>query len=536
MTDPANLFAEAADAFNKRAWPKAQALALRLLAVAPDHSALHYIAGVASMELQQMPKALSHLHQAADLDPNRVDIATQFAKALALVKMAPEARRAADRAISLQPTDPITFDTLGVVYTQIHAHAEARTAFQRAVSLNPDHAPYRFNLATALLATGEIEPARNELEACVAIDPCYWKAHLTLAQQRRQTPADNHIPRLQSMLVGREDDLEAQTYLHMALAKECEDCARYPEAFAHYTRGKSAAGAGRGYDIAQDERLFAAIMAAFPSVQTPTRGWPSDEPIFVIGMPRSGTTLVERIITSHPDVYSAGELLNFGLLLKRASGSRTAPMLDIDTVERAHRLDWESLGRQYIDSTRPATGGTPHFVDKLPHNFLYAGWIARALPNARFICLRRDPVDTCLSNFRQLFAPQSPHFGYSFDLLDTGRYYILFDRLIAHWQRVLPGRILQVQYEDLVESQEASTRQLLDFCQLSWNDACLQFERNAAPVNTASVVQVRSPIYRGALNRWKKYEPQLEELLDILSNAGIGVCGETGAGGVPRDR
>lgn len=521
MTDPAALFAELTAAFNQHAWPKAQALATRLLPMAPRHPAVHYIAGVAAMELEQMPKALSHLHQAADLDPKRVDVLTQFAKALALVKMSPEARSAADRAMALSPNDPITLDTLGVVYTQVHAHAEAKAAFRGAVALNPGHAPYRFNLATALLATGEIDAARDELEACIKINPHFWKAHLTLAQQRRQSATDNHIERLQSLLADQDTNLEAQTYLNIALAKEYEDCAEYPAAFAHYTRGKSAAGAGRDYSIAQDEALFAAITAEFPSAQAAPGGCSSEEPIFVIGMPRSGTTLVERIISSHPDVYSAGELLNFGLVLKRASGSRTPLILDPDTLQRVRGLDWAALGERYVTSTRPATGQRPRFIDKLPHNFLYAGWIARALPHAKIICLRRDPLDTCLSNFRQLFAPQSPNFGYSFNLLDTGRYYVLFDRLMAHWRRVLPGRILEVQYETLVDSQEASTRQLLEFCQLPWDNDCLQFEHNTAPVNTASVVQVRSPIYRSSLKRWKKYESQLGELQAVLAAAGI---------------
>lgn len=529
MTDPFVVFTELTAAFNQRAWGRALTLSSQLLSIAPMHPAVHYIAGVAAMELQQMPKALSHLHQAADLDPDGVDILTQFAKALALVKMFPEARRAADRAIALVPADSVTLDTLGVVYTQIHAHEEASNAFRRAVDLSPEHAPYRFNLATALLATGEIDAARDELEACIRLDPHCWKAHLTLAQQRRQTRTDNHIGRLQLLLSDQHDNPEAQTSLNMALAKEHEDCCEYSAAFAHYTRGKLAAGAGRNYHISQDEALFAAITAAFPAPTMAETGCVSDEPIFVIGMPRSGTTLVERIISSHAHVYSAGELLNFGLTLKRHSGSRSPQMLDFETIDRSLALDWVALGEQYIQSTRPATGGRPHFIDKLPHNFLYAGWIARALPNARIICLRRDPVDTCLSNFRQLFAPRSPNFGYSFNLLDTGRYYALFDRLMAHWQCVLPGRILEIPYESLVESQEARTRQLLDFCHLPWDDNCLRFERNAAPVNTASVVQVRSPMYRSSLKRWKKYEPQLGELLAVLRDAGIDVDAGDGA-------
>ncbi len=521
MTNTDAKLAELSHAFNGLDWPRTRQLANQLLLQMPQHPLLRYIAGAAEMELQNMPMALTHLHIATELEPRRSDFAVQFAKALALVKMTREARIAADRAMELAPTDARTLDTLGVIYTQTHAHGRAAEAFRRAVTLKPDHAPYRFNLATALVAVGELDAAETELEACVQIEPRWWKAHLTLAGLRRQTPDSNHITRMEALLVGRDSDQEAQTYLHMALAKEYEDCKDYPAAFMHYTRGKQAAGAGRGYRFEQDEALFAAITAAFPAPQVTTTGHPTGEPIFVIGMPRSGTTLVERIISSHPDVHSAGELMNFGTVLKRASGSRTPLLLDQDTIDRTQYLDWNAIGSDYLTSTRPATGHTPRFIDKLPHNFLYAGWIARALPNAKIICLRRDPLDTCLSNFRQLFSTQSPYYGYSFDIKDAGRYYALFDRLIAHWKCTLPGRILEVQYEDLVNTQEASTRQLLSFCGLSWHEACVHFERNNAPVNTASAVQVREPIYHSALQRWRKYESQLAGLRTLLGEHGI---------------
>jgi hypothetical protein len=179
------------------------------------------------------------------------------------------------------------------------------------------------------------------------------------------------------------------------------------------------------------------------------------------------------------------------------------------------------VGEDYLASTRPDTGNKPRFIDKLPHNFLYVGAIANALPNARIICLRRDPMDTCLSNFRQLFALASPYHDYSYDLLNTGRYYILFDRLMAHWKQAFPGRVLEVDYETLVDAQEASSRRLLEFCDLTWDDACLHFESNLAPAATASAAQVRAPIYRSALNRWRQYEAHLADLRDLLDKAGI---------------
>ena len=270
--------------------------------------------------------------------------------------------------------------------------------------------------------------------------------------------------------------------------------------------------------------MFGAIKEAFAEVATVGGGDPNDEPIFVIGMPRTGTTLVERILSSHSDVSSAGELQNFGILFKRATGSTTGPMLDLDTLGRVRNIDWKRLGRDYVQSTRPQTGSRRRFVDKLPHNFLFAGFIAKALPNCRIVCLRRDPMDSCLSNFRQLFALGSAQYDYSFDLLDTGRYFVEFDRLVAFWKDMLPGRILEVDYEALVTNQGASTRQLLEFCGLDWDPACLDFHDNVAPVATASALQVRTPMNSGSVHRWKRYESDLAGLKSLLVAAGIEVA------------
>lgn len=524
MTDPAQLYGHLVAAFNQRQWQQVLDVAAKLLPLAPRHAGVSYITGIACMELQQMPAALGYLDQASNWEPTRADFATQFAKALTLVRRTSEALEAADRALALLPDDPLTLDTLGVVYTQAHANERAAEAFRRATRLAPRHAPYRFNLATALVATGDIEDAQTELEACIALDPTFWMAHLTLSQLRKQTSSSNHIERLKKLVSTHTGDPMGQTYLHMALAKEHEDLGEHSLAFDHFTQGKSAGRAQRDYAFEEDEALFDALIRAFPDVQDDaSAGDPTDEPIFVIGMPRSGTTLVERIISSHPDVFSAGELQNFSVALKRATGSRTPAMLDMDVIARAREVDWKELGEAYLTSTRPATGSQPHFIDKLPHNFLYVGFIAKALPNAKIICLRRDPIDTVLSNFRQLFAQKSPYYGYSFDLLDAGRYYVLFDRLMAHWKRVFPGRVFEIQYEALVESQEQHSRRLLDFCDLPWHEGVMHFEKNEAPVSTASAIQVRAPIYKSAVKRWKKYESKLGALIELLEASGIRV-------------
>lgn len=516
-------YARAVDALNRADWPRAQALSMDLLRKVPEHAGVLFVAGVAARELLQIPLALQCLERATRLNPNRADYLAQLARALSQASQPTEAIAVADRALELDPADPVSCDTLGVVYSQANVHAKASRMFRKVVELQPSHPGYRFNYATSLIVAGDVAGAEEQLHACLALDPRFWKANLTLAHLRKQTDADNHVAALEAALAEHAEARDARQFLHLALAKELEDLGRPAEAFPHLVAGKHAAAEGRDYTSADDQALFDAIMETFPGPQPSAAGHANGEAIFVIGMPRTGTTLLDRILSSHPDVHSCGELQNFGVALKRASGSRTRPMLDVETMRLAANADWAALGRSYIESTRPGTGTTPRFVDKLPHNFLYAGYIANALPGAKIVCLRRNAMDTCLSNFRQLFALSSRYYDYSFDLLDTGRYYLMFDRLMAYWQRVLPGRILEIRYEDLVDAQEATTRRLLGFCGLEWDEACLAFERNAAPVATASAVQVREPIHRSHLDRWKRYEPQLRELRALLEAGGVKV-------------
>jgi len=521
--EPVETYRRAVDALNASKWNEALALANSVLPAAPRHAGVHFVAGVAAMHLRQMPAALRHLQAAVSLNGTRADYAAQLGRALSGVRMMREAVEAANLAASLGPADAVTCNTLGVIFSQANEHGKANRMLRQAVDLLPGAANFRFNLATSLTFLGDTSAAEQEYEACLASDPTYWKAHLALAQLRKHGSDDNHLARLQELLAAHEPNPEAGLYLHLAMAKEHEDLGQWSQSFEHLVAGK-AAGSPKSYSSERDAKLFDALQAAFPEVIPPGTGHGSSEPIFVIGMPRSGTTLVDRILSSHSMVQSAGELPNFGEALKRISGSRSPLLLDAETIASARELDWRQLGEAYVSSTRPATGKTPHFIDKLPQNFLYAGHIAKALPEARIICLRRDPMDTCLSNFRQLFTQTSPYYDYSFNLLDTGRYYAMFDRLMQHWQRVLPGRILEVHYEDIVDAQEESTRRLLGFCGLPWEDACLRFEDNEAPVSTASAVQVREPIYRTALQRWRRYEAQLGPLKALLEAEGIALA------------
>ena len=522
--DSARRYAAAVDALNRGAWAQAQSLIQPLQKEAPGHGGVWFVSGVCALNLRQLPLAAEHLDRAARLSPDRADYWAYLARALMELSLLGPALHAADAAALRPNKDAVTLEILGVVYSRANAHDKAAVAFDMAAELRPTSATAQFNLATALTALGDIPAAAAAHERCLALDPYYWKSHLALAQLQKQQPTQHHLPRLEHLLATRGDDATAAMYLHLALAKEQEDLGEHASAFAHLKAGKAAGRRQRDYDFSRDLALFDAVIEAMSQVPEGPAGHDSRRPIFVVGMPRSGTTLVERILSSHPDVASCGELQDFGVALKRASGSSTRLLIDPDTARRAAQVDWQRLGAAYLESTRAVSGTRPRFIDKLPHNFLYAGYIARALPNARIVCLRRDPMDTCLGNFRQLFAQTTPFYDYSFDLLDTGRYYLQFERLMQHWQRVFPGHIHEVRYEDLVSEQETTTRALLAACDLSWDPACLSFERNEAPVATASAVQVREPIHARSVQRWKRYATELAPLRDLLRQGGIDVA------------
>lgn len=516
------LYTQAIDALNHGQWARAAQLSAQLLPMAPAHAGVQFVAGVAALGIDNVPGAIAHLRDAVRLNPDRADYQAQLARACATAGALGEAVEAARRGLALPHADALSLDTLGVVFTRCNAHALAATAFGRAVQLLPKRAGYRYNLATSLMFAGDMPAAEREYEACLALEPRLWRAHLALSQLREQRPDDNHLARLRALLEQYAELAEASLYLNLAIAKELEDLGQHQQALQHLVAGKQQVARRRRYDVARDAGLFEALAKRFDDV-VPSQGAMSDEPIFVVGMPRSGTTLVDRILSSHPWVHSAGELMNFPMAVHRLSGAGGSTLLSSEVVAASARMDWKQLGEMYLQSTRPGTGHTAHFVDKLPHNFQYVGHILHALPRAKVILVQRDAMDTCVGNFRQLFAMESPFYDYSFDLLDAGRYYIAFERLMGHWMRLFPGRIFTLRYEALVAQQEHASRALLDYCGLPWDDACLRFHENAAPTATASVVQVREPLHGRFQQRWRRYGDAMEPLRQLLEQAGIAV-------------
>lgn len=448
-----------------------------------------------------------------------------YARLLAQLKRMGDAASAADKALSMHPNDALTLDTIGCVFSRLGQHDRAIPIFQRSVAQQPDHPQFRFNLATSRQFAGDFDQAEKEFEHILAVAPGFIKAHAALSALRTQTPEDNHIDRLEEVL-ERVRDPAARLHLLYALAKECEDIGRDDDAFEYLRDANTARKTTLGYTIDKDRALFESIKSAFPSGRAVESGRSTEtaateHPIFVIGMPRSGTTLVDRIISSHPNVESAGELQTLPLVIKKMSGSKTPVVLDEDTINHISSEDLDDLRERYLSESKAQRRPAVFFTDKLPLNFFNAGFIVESMPDAKIVCLRRNPMDTVWSNYKHLFATNFSYYNYSYDVRDTAEYVALFNDLMDHWDTVIPEAIHHVKYENLVSNFDAEVRELISYLGLPWSDACLRFNENQAAVATPSAVQVRSPVYAGSVGKWKRFGRHLGEAAAVFEQRGI---------------
>jgi Flp pilus assembly protein TadD len=516
-----NLEAQARAALARDDMAGATRAADALAQASPDNPQGWFLLGMVEAQAGRIARAVPLVEAAVARRPEAEHLA-QLARLLILLRRDGDAADAARRAWALRPDDALSLDTIGCVQARLGDHEASVAPFSAAVAIEPDNPEFRFNLAAASGFTGRVADARQHYEAVIARDPGNARAHYALSILSRQTREDNHVPRLERALQGAATPAD-KLRLHYALAKEHEDLGQATPAFYHLSTANTAHKRDIGYDFASDAAIFDAIEAMFadPEALRGT-GYADAAPIFVIGMPRTGTTLVDRILSSHPDVASAGELQAMPIAVKQLAATRSRLVIDPETVRASASLDPRAIGEAYLArAAHHRSAASARFTDKLPTNFLYAGHIARALPNARIVCLRRNPMDTVWSNYKNLFAAGSAYYAYSNDLFDIARYYARFDRLMAMWQRLFPGRILELGYEALVADQEGETRRLLSHCGLVWEDACLNFHENDAAVATPSAAQVRRPMNADGVARWKAHADALEPVRLWFEEQGI---------------
>ncbi len=474
------------------------------------------------LEIGRHRLALDSARKAVALGKRNVRAMLQLSRAYQKAGFLTQAIQAAQRASELIERDPDELSSLGTLFFHLGEFERSMAMHRRAIEVRPDNALYHYNLAISIQASGDLPQAERVFLKVLEMEPDNANAYVNLSRIRKQTVDDNHIEAMERILSRCGDDHETAIRLNFSLAKEWEDLGDFGRSFDCLKAGADLKRRELDYDVTVETGFVERLIACFPpgGFEQHRPGFDSDEPIFIVGMPRSGTTLTEQIIASHSEVFAAGELRDFSQNLALQAGIRgSVAELDLPTLQGLLASDAAVMGERYIQKTRPRTGHTPHFIDKLPGNSLLCGFIHWALPRAKIILLDRHPVDVCFSNFKVLFKSG---YNYSYDLQELADYYIAFHRLMAHWEKVIPKeRFYRVSYEQLVASQEAESRKLIEFCGLPWQDACLEFYRNREGVTTASLAQVRQPIYRTAVARWRHYREQLQPLIQRLEAAGI---------------
>lgn len=474
--------------------------------------------GNAFAALGRRDEALATYRRAIAVKPDHVDAYFNLGAALQADDRLDEAEDAYRRALDLQPNHEAARVGLGIVLRLMGRAVEAIEHFDRAIALYPNRPLTYVHLAAVLHEQGQLAEARRAVDHAIALDPGSSEAWALRSGMKTFASGDPDLGRMESIAAGLPDG-PARVDIEFALGKAWMDVGDPDSAFAHLTRANRGKRATISYDSQADLDRFERVKRMF-SRETMQRlaglGHASDLPVFVVGMPRSGTTLTEQILASHPQVHGAGELTVIGSLVANVRARVDMPKV-IDRLSPGQPPpSLAKFGQHYLDHVAPLAGGKPRLVDKLPGNFFYLGVIALTLTNARIIHVQRDPADTCLSCYATKFF-----FGqeYSYDLEELGRFYRGYADLMRHWRAVLPpGRMLEVRYEDVVGDLEGQARRMIEFCGLPWDDACLRFNENRRPVRTASVTQVRQPLYGGSVGRWRVYARHLAPLLGVLGD------------------
>lgn len=473
-----------------------------VLARAPGEATAWALLSETAMQRGRLEAAMICANRAVEFMPKDPIARILQAKCLFVSGEARGALEAAEAAATMIGNAAEALDACGAIFGLLGLHHRAREFFQRAVAARPDVPQYLFNLAATERMTGALDAAQSHCEAAIARDPHYALAHYLRSDLRVQSAERNHIAEMEALIDGGRLSQSAEVMLRFALGKECEDLEMHEHAFGHVDAGCHLQHRVLNHDSAAEITEIDRI------IQTHTRTWidaaPSGydaaaAPVFVAGLPRTGTTLVERIIASHPAMDSAGETGAFAAEMRRAAK---------DTSRAA---DLAGLGKRYIDSVTAFR--VPHdvrFVDKTLQNYLYCGLIHAALPAARIILVQRHPLDACWAIYKAHFQGK---FSFAYHQVELAEYYLAYRRLSRHWRANLPPHaLLEVNYEDIVCDQMAASRRLINFVGLPWDNEVLRFHQSPAPSATASAVQIRRPVYSSSVGKWRHYAERLAPL------------------------
>jgi tetratricopeptide (TPR) repeat protein len=496
---------------------EASACYQRAIAADPRHAVAHCNLGNVLQTQGRLKEAIDCYEHAIAIKAEFPEAHSNLGNVLQMLARHDEAVAHYEKALVVKPDYAEAHCNLGAALLALARPGEAIAHYQKAIALVPQFAAAHGSLGIAFQVVGRLEEACQAFERAVALAPGRADFHLMLAQAKPFTAGDPRLVALEALAreLPRLGD-QQQIAVHFALGKAFADLKQPEQSFRHLLEGNARKRQRVAYDEADTLRSFERIREVFTADLARRNGGGdlSSLPVFVVGMPRSGTTLIEQILASHSAVYGAGEVDEFRKSVGILEGTNRHSLTYPEMVPKMSDEDLRRLGSRYVGRIRAAAPWAERIVDKMPANFRHVGLIHLALPHARIIHACRDPIDTCVSCFSILFVGDQPH---TYDLGELGRYYAAYSAVMEHWREVLPaGVMLDVQYEDVVDDLEAQARRIIAHCGLPWEDSCLAFHETQRPVQTASAFQVRQPIYRGSVGRWRPYQDMLQPLLRAL--------------------
>lgn len=495
----------------------------RAITVNPNLAEAHNGLAAIYAEAGDFDQAISHCLEAIRINPDYVAAHVSLGSLMRSQKNNLElAVKHFEIAVALQPDLPESYFALGQAWFELEEFHKAQGCLEKAVKMREEYPEALSLLAYCRMTLGNTEDARHFYERALTLSPDLAGALSGLTQTMKFRDSDDPLAaRMLKLLQNPELDVASRSTLHFGLGKLYDDCGDYAQAYAHYHAGNELQKQEHPFDREGHQHWIDQLCATFDQEWfSKVTGWgnASEVPVFIVGMPRSGTTLTEQILAAHPDVFGAGELTYFGRLGARLFPGAEDHLPLIQWIKNIDQDQFNEASLGYLKKIHDLSKGSfARVTDKMPHNFLWLGLIAALFPNARIIHCRRDAMDNALSIYFQNFAHRHE---YSHDLSDIGHHYQQYLRIMAHWREVLPGRILEVDYETTTADPEGTARRLLDFCGLPWNEACLTPQKTERAVRTASVAQVRQPIYRTSVQRWKHYEQYLDPLKEALGYKG----------------
>jgi Flp pilus assembly protein TadD len=495
---------------------KAEEIYRSILRQNPNHAeAMRLLAAVATVHRK---------HEDAELLLSRaVSVAPKFSRGwLDLAKTQlelgkhPEAVASAETLISLSPDIAESHVALANTQAQSNLTEQSINSYRRALEINPAHPGAFSGLAHQLKTIGRQQEAIATHRQNIALNPTNSEPYWNLANLKTFRFEDTEVADMEALL--EDEGLEDLSYVQLcnSLGLEYEGRKDYDRAFSYFQRCNDRHRQSEKYDPIGHEVLIGMIKNTFSYEflnQHKELGLEDQSPILIVGLPRSGSTLIEQILASHSQVEGTHELSDLAQVVQDIKKTGAKGSHFPENLTQLPTQAWADIGQQYIDRTLKYRSGSPRFIDKNPNNFIYAGLLKLALPKAKIINARRHPLDSCFGSYKQLFASGQP---FSYDLTELGEYYLQYQTIMDHWHQVMPGAVLDVDYEMVVADLDTQVRRILDYCELPFEEACLRFHETDRAVKTASSEQVRQPIYASSVNLWKNYEPHLEELIEVL--------------------